>query len=97
VVGTYAINNNMYDVWVALIMGVLGYLMRKYDFSPSAMVLAMILGFMVETSLRRSLIISYGDLSCFYTRPIALALIVLAVITLVFPIIRAIRDNKRRI
>ena len=59
-------------------MGVLGYLMRKYDFSPSAMVLAMILGFMVETSLRRSLIISYGDLSCFYTRPIALALIVLA-------------------
>jgi len=96
-VGCYAINNNINDVWVALIMGILGYLMRKYDFSPSAMVLAMILGFMVETSLRRSLVISYGNVSCFYTRPIALTLIILALITLLFPIIRAIRDERKRI
>ncbi|MEW6333146.1 MAG: tripartite tricarboxylate transporter permease, partial [Thermodesulfobacteriota bacterium] len=92
-VGCYAINNNINDVWIALILGVFGYLMRKYDFSPSAMVLAMILGFMVETSLRRSLVISYGSLSCFYTRPIALALIVLALITLIYPIIRSIRED----
>lgn len=96
VVGTYAINNNIYDVWVALAMGVLGYLMRKYDFSPSAMVLAMILGFMVETSLRRSLIIFYGDPSFIFTRPIALILIILAAMTLLFPIIRAIRENIKK-
>jgi len=96
-VGCYAINNNINDVWIALILGVFGYLMRKYDFSPSAMVLAMILGFMVETSLRRSLVISYGNISCFYTRPIALVLIVLALITLIFPIIRSIREDRKGI
>lgn len=95
VVGTYSINNNINDVWIALILGVVGFLMRKYDFSPSAMVLAMILGFMVETSLRRSLVISYGSVACFYERPIALTLIILAIITLVFPIVRAVRDNIR--
>lgn len=94
-VGTYAINNNINDVWVALITGTLGYLMRKYDFSPSAMILALILGFMVETSLRRSLVIYYGSFACFYTRPIALILIIMAIITLVFPIIRSIRDARK--
>ncbi|MEW6672280.1 MAG: tripartite tricarboxylate transporter permease [Thermodesulfobacteriota bacterium] len=96
IIGTYAINNNLNDVWVALITGVLGYLMRKYDFSPSAMILALILGFMVETSLRRSLVLSYGDFSCFYTRPITLALILLAIITLTLPIVRAIRESKKK-
>jgi putative tricarboxylic transport membrane protein len=96
VVGTYAIGNNLNDVWVALILGVVGFLMRKYDFSPSAMVLAMILGFMVETSLRRSLVLSYGSLSCFYTRPISLILIVMAIITLFYPIIRSIREGRKQ-
>lgn len=94
-VGTYAINNSINDVWVALIMGVLGYVMRRYDFSPSAMVLALVLGFMVETSLRRSFVISYGNLSWTYTRPIALILILMAVATLCLPIIRAIRDARK--
>jgi putative tricarboxylic transport membrane protein len=95
-VGTYAINNSMSDVWVALIAGGVGYLMRKYDFSPSAMVLALILGFMVEVSLRRSLVLSYGSYSTFYTRPIALGLILMAILTLVFPIIRSIRDARKK-
>jgi len=96
IIGTYAINNNLNDVWVALITGVLGYLMRKYDFSPSAMILALILGFMVETSLRRSLVLSYGDFSSFYTRPITLVLILMAIVTLVLPIIRAIRESRKK-
>ncbi|MDI7258509.1 MAG: tripartite tricarboxylate transporter permease [Thermodesulfobacteriota bacterium] len=96
-IGTYAINNNINDVWIALITGVVGYFMRKYDFSPSAMVLALILGFLVETSLRRSLVLSYGSISCFYTRPIALVMIILAILTLIFPIIRAIREARKGI
>ncbi|MEW6672287.1 MAG: tripartite tricarboxylate transporter permease [Thermodesulfobacteriota bacterium] len=95
IVGTYSINNNINDLWIALITGVIGYLMRKYDFSPSAMILALILGFMVETSLRRSLVLSYGNFSCFYTRPIALALIILAIITLILPIVRSIRAARK--
>jgi len=95
-VGTFSINNSLGDVWVAYLTGILGYLMRRYDFSPSAMVLAMVLGFMVETSLRRSLVLSYGSFACFYTRPIALTLIILAVITLLIPIVRSIRDATKK-
>lgn len=76
--GTYPINNSLFDVWIAIGFGVLGYLMRKLEFPPAPLILALILGLKVEANLGRSLVISKGSLMVFFTQPVALALILLA-------------------
>ncbi len=99
-IGTYSINNNVFDVWTALAFGVLGYFMNRFGFSPASMVLGMILGFLLETSLRRALIVSDGSWATFLERPISLLFLVLAIITLVYPLlgraIDALRARGRR-
>jgi len=88
-VGAYSINNNPTDVGLTVIFGLLGWLMRKFDFEPAPLVLAMILGPQLEASLRRSLIFSRGDFLVFVERPIAATLLALAVVLLLTPLIRA--------
>lgn len=87
VVGSYALNNNYFDVIVMLIAGIIGYFMVKLEFPVSPVILGLILGPLMESNLRRSLLMSQGNLSIFYTRPITLVLLVLAIITLLTPII----------
>ena len=74
----YAESTNVFGVWIALIFGVLGYVMRKYDFPVAPVVLAMVLGGMIEVSFRRSLILSDGSFSILATRPVAAAILLLA-------------------
>lgn len=71
-VGAYAINNRMFDVWVALAFGVLGYLLVTFRFPVSPIVIGMVLGTMAETNFRRAMLFSEGDWTIFFTRPIAL-------------------------
>ncbi|MGH7310634.1 MAG: tripartite tricarboxylate transporter permease, partial [Candidatus Rokuibacteriota bacterium] len=78
-----------------VIFGVLGYLMRKLEFEPAPLVLAMILGPQLEASLRRALIYSRGDFMVFLERPIAATLLALAVLMLLSPLIR--RSLGRRL
>ncbi|HSF04839.1 MAG TPA: tripartite tricarboxylate transporter permease, partial [Methylomirabilota bacterium] len=87
-VGAYSVNNNPTDVGFTVIFGVLGYLMRKFEFEPAPLVLAMILGPQLEASLRRALIYSRGDFLVFVERPIAATLLALAVLMLLSPLIR---------
>ncbi|MGH7311902.1 MAG: tripartite tricarboxylate transporter permease [Candidatus Rokuibacteriota bacterium] len=87
-VGAYSINNNTTDVGFTVIFGLLGYLMRKLQFEPAPLVLAMILGPQLEASLRRSLIYSRGDFMVFIERPIAATLLALAVLMLLSPLVR---------
>ncbi len=87
-VGSYAINNNFNDVIVMLIAGVIGYFLTKGGFPLSPIVLALILGPMAEGNFRRSLVMSNGSYAIFLERPIALAFIVIAVISLFLPIIK---------
>ncbi|NBI07104.1 C4-dicarboxylate ABC transporter permease [Senegalia massiliensis] len=87
VVGSYALNNNYFDVIVMLIAGIIGYFMVKLEFPVSPVILGLILGPLMESNLRRSLLMSQGNLSIFYTRSITLVLLVLAIITLLTPII----------
>lgn len=84
VVGAYAINQSMFDVWVALSFGFLGYLMKKFDFPAAALLIAFILEPMLENAFRKTLLISRGSLEIFFTKPISLALLILALITIVF-------------
>lgn len=94
-VGAYSISNRMFEVWVVLITGAIGYGMRRYGYNVLAMVLGLVLGFLVEANLRRSLLISIGNPWVFVTRPISALLLAFAVITLVWPIVRQVREDRR--
>jgi putative tricarboxylic transport membrane protein len=87
-VGVFATDNNLADVWVMVIFGVLGYLMRKMKYPAAPMVLALVLGPMVEMSLRQSLTISHGNIAIFFTRPISAVLSIFAILSLLAPLFR---------
>ncbi len=93
-VGAYAIDNNPFDVWVTLAFGVIGWLMQRNGFPVSPLVLAVILGGMMESNLRRTLVMGLGSPTIFLSRPIALAILALAVITLWAVIRRSIKEAK---
>lgn len=82
VIGVYEVNNSIVDVWIMLIMGVLGYGLRKFDFDPAPLVLGLVIAPIFEQSLRQSLIMSNGDYMIFFQRPIALGLLIASVVLL---------------
>ena len=86
-IGAYSVRNTSGDVVIMLIFGVVGYLMRKFDYEAAPLVLAMVLGPMLESALRRSLMLSRGSFSIFLTRPISLGFLVLAGALLLMPIL----------
>ncbi len=96
-VGTFACNNNIFDVYVMLIFGFLAFFLGKAGFSCVPMVLGMILGQQFETNLRRTLVLCKGKSLINYLlgRPIALIIFGLTVITIIIPIIMQARKNKR--
>jgi putative tricarboxylic transport membrane protein len=91
ITGAYAQNNKLWDVGQMLVFGVVGYVMRRLDYSPAALVLALVLAPLAERALRQSLIISDAGLLIFFTRPISAVLIVLAIAAVAVPVVRAIR------
>jgi putative tricarboxylic transport membrane protein len=94
IIGAYSVNNSVFDVGITIAFGFFGYLMRKFDFEPAPLVLAMILGPQLEASLRRSLIYSRGDLGIFFQRPIAATLMALALLMLLSPVLRWMLSRK---
>jgi putative tricarboxylic transport membrane protein len=74
VIGSYSVRNSMMDVYVLLFLGMLGYILRKLDFQLAPMVVGLVLGPLIEKHLREGLFMSLGDISVFYTSPIALAI-----------------------
>ena len=90
-VGAFAMRSNVFDVYCTLFFGILGYVMMRYDYPLSPILLALILGPMAESNLRRALVISSGDFGILFTRPIAVSLIALAVVSLVL----AIRGHRK--
>ena len=74
IIGVYETNNSIVDVWIMLIMGVLGYALRKFEFDPAPLVLGLVIAPILEQSLRQSLIMSNGDYLIFLSRPISLGL-----------------------
>jgi putative tricarboxylic transport membrane protein len=87
-VGSYSINNSIFDVGVVLLFGAIGYIMNRYGFSPPATVLGFVLGGFIETNLRRGLAMSSGDYLIFFERPISLILLILAVFSLAAPFVQ---------
>ncbi len=91
VVGSYAINNSMFDVGAMLLFGMVGWILRRAGFPIAPLVLGLILGRMVEENLRRALILSGGSWMVFVQRPIALSLLVLAVLS----VLLTLRQRKQ--
>jgi putative tricarboxylic transport membrane protein len=96
VTGAYAQNNKLWDVGQMLVFGVVGYLMRRLDYSPAALTLALVLGPLAERALRQSLIISDAGVLIFFTRPIAAILTGLALLAVAVPVVRALGSLRRR-
>jgi putative tricarboxylic transport membrane protein len=88
VVGAYGLKQSLFDVWVMLGFGVLGYLLRKLDLPLAPAILALILGPMMERSLRTTLEISAGSFAIFLDRPLALALLTVPVLVLGFMLLK---------
>lgn len=88
VIGAYSLNNNVYDIVIMIIFGFVGYLMDKFEYDPAALVLAMVLGPMMENAFRQSLIMSRTGFYIFFQRPISLGLLIIAVLLVIYPILR---------
>jgi putative tricarboxylic transport membrane protein len=96
IIGGYAPTEDMHDVWLMLIFGVVGYLMRKLDYPLAPAVLAIVLGPLAEPALRQSLIISDGSFMIFFERPYAGPIMVVALILLFLPLFKLIYNRIRK-
>ena len=83
IIGVYEVNHSIVDVWIMLIMGVVGYALRKFGFDPAPLVLGLVIAPIFELSLRQSLIMSNGNYLIFGQRPIAAALLAVSALLLV--------------
>jgi len=86
-VGSYAINNSIFDIWILIISGVVGFILRKASFPIAPIVLGMILGPLFESNLRRALMLSEGNWGTFVQRPISLFFLIVVVFVLAGPIV----------
>ena len=96
-IGAYSVNNSVTDVLLMNIFGVVGYLMKRYEFEGAPLILALVLGPMFENSLRRSLIISDGSPVVFFTRPISAVFLIIAMVFLISPLFTRERIGKKAI
>jgi len=97
VLGAYSLNNTVHEVILMVIFGVIGYLMKKFDYEAAPLIMAMVLTPLMENSLRQSLLLSHGSFSIFFTRPISCVMIVLALSLLILPNLPWVRARKREI
>ena len=95
-VGTYAAYMDMFDVWLMVFFGVGAFLLRILDYPRAPAVLAIVLGPIAEPKLRQSLLLSDGDFSIFFTRPIAGPITVIAILLILLPLFKLIRDKLRK-
>ncbi len=86
IIGSYSVENKTFDVIVMLIFGIIGYLFKKFKYEPAPLIMAFILGPMLENSMRQSLLMSLGDFSIFFRRPISASFLIISLSLLLSPI-----------
>jgi putative tricarboxylic transport membrane protein len=86
-IGVYSVSNTVFDIYLMIVFGIFGYLVRNFDYEGAPLVLAFVLGPLLENNLRKSLIMSQGDFSIFFTRPLAAISLVVALFLLISPLI----------
>lgn len=93
IVGGYAATNDMHDVWLMIGFGLSAFFLRKFDYPLAPAVLAIVLGPIAEPTLRQSLLLSSGDFTIFLTRPIAGPITIIAIILILLPLFKVIKDR----
>jgi putative tricarboxylic transport membrane protein len=88
--GMYTVNNSIVDVWMVLLFGGLGYLLRKLDYEGAPLLLALVLGPKLEVAFRQSLMISHGDFGVFINRPISMGFLLATLLFLLVPVFRIV-------
>ena len=96
VIGAYAIKYNTFNAAAMVVIGVIGYLLKKLDFPLTPMVIGLVLGKLCESNMRRALLLSRGNWLTFFQSPIACVFLALAVFMLFFPMIRDALANKKK-
>lgn len=94
-IGVYAVSNSTLDLLMVIAFGVLGYLMRMAKFPPAPMVLALVLGPLLEQSMRQALTISRGNAAIFVTRPVSAVLLAVAAVWLLYPVVVRLLRGRR--
>jgi len=94
VIGIYSLSNSSFDIYIAVLFGLLGYVFVKLACEPAPLMLGFILGPMMEENLRRAMLLSRGDATVFFTHPISLGLLVTAAILLLVVVSPAIRKKR---
>ncbi len=79
-IGSYSINNSIFDIVIMVFFGLVGYFFRKFQYEPAPLIMAFILGPMLEKSLRQSFLMSQGDFSIFFTRSISAGCLILSLL-----------------
>ena len=93
-IGAYTASNKIVDVYIMIFFGLMGYLLRKYRYEAAPLILAFVLGPMLEDALRQSLIISEGSLKIFFGRPISGTILVFTILLLFSPLLPRIRKKR---
>jgi putative tricarboxylic transport membrane protein len=95
--GVYTMNNSIQDLYIMVLFGVIGYLMKRVDIPAAPIILGIVLGKLMEEKMRQSLVISDGSMMIFVTRPISLFLLFLAVVAITNPYWKHIGRAARRL
>jgi putative tricarboxylic transport membrane protein len=93
IIGVYSLNSNIYDLFLMGIFGLVGYLMRKFEYEPAPFMLAIVLGDFMETNFRQSLLYSEGDPTIFFRRPLSAIILGIALALLLMPLVRRKRGR----
>ncbi|MEM2210456.1 MAG: tripartite tricarboxylate transporter permease [Nitrososphaerales archaeon] len=92
--GTFAVRNNIIDVWILFIFGIIGYILEEYKWPLAPIVMGLVLGELTERNLRRSLLVSGGNPMIFFTRPISGTILAITIILLLIPLLSKIRGKR---
>ena len=95
-VGAYTVHSSMFDVWLMMGFGVLGYVFKKLQYPMAPLVLALVLGDMAENAFRQSLLSSGGELSVFFSNPLVGTITTVALVMLVWPMLQALRTAIKK-
>ena len=96
-IGVYSVNNSAYEVYLTALFGVIGFMWMKLEMPPAPMLLGFVLGPLMEENLRRALLISRGDPTVFFTRPISLGFMIATVLIVVVMVLPGIRARRAQI
>jgi putative tricarboxylic transport membrane protein len=86
--GSYAAQNDIFAIWTTVFFGVVGYVLKKIDIQPAPIVLALVLGYLIETNFRRALLSASGDPAVFLSSPMGLICLLLAIGIFILPFVR---------